>query len=70
MSRNSQRSGYVHCACRDCFELTIGRINMELCDLCSRAGCDSAGKHECFSEHSYGNYDPYLDGPHDLMGSD
>lgn len=42
--------GYLPCACRDCFELTVGG---ELCSLCEDAGCDAEGESECEGEHSY-----------------
>jgi len=57
MSRNSQRSGYVHCACRDCMEIAIGKAccpaNYMLCHDCADAGCDPEGKHECVSPDAY-----------------
>ena len=31
--------GYTHCACRDCFEITIGTPGKELCHKCSESGC-------------------------------
>lgn len=35
---------YRHCACRDCFETTIGGPG-EMCSDCEDSGCD--GHHEC-----------------------
>lgn len=43
-------SGYVHCACRDCFEVAIaneGEESSTLCSDCEDCGCDSTGKSEC-----------------------
>jgi hypothetical protein len=34
----STGAGYIYCACRDCFEITIGTPG-ELCDDCEQAGC-------------------------------
>ena len=35
--------GYKHCACRDCFELVIGKPG-EFCDACKNAGCETSGE--------------------------
>jgi hypothetical protein len=34
-------NGYVHCACRDCFEIAIasGEEETAFCDECETAGC-------------------------------
>ena len=52
-------SGYVQCACRDCFEETIGTENgrgesQTLCDECEQAGCSSDGDEDCQREDAYG----------------
>jgi len=39
--------GYRHCACRDCFEITIGHTG-ELCSCCEDAGCSTEA--ECCCE--------------------
>jgi hypothetical protein len=44
-------SGYVHCACRDCFEIAIaGDEGEALCHECEEAGCDIEGDEECCCE--------------------
>lgn len=44
----SLRSGYVHCACRDCMDIAIGEqseqsrdetLTLTLCGPCEQAGC-------------------------------
>jgi hypothetical protein len=48
-------SGYVNCACRDCFEIAIGDDDdfvtndddKTLCWECAEAGCDATGASEC-----------------------
>ena len=47
-------SGYMPCACRDCFEPAIGDEPPTLCWQCEEAGCDLNGEHECAGDHSYG----------------
>jgi len=37
-SMDNQQSGYQHCACRDCFELIVGKPG-DFCDGCEEAGC-------------------------------
>ena len=32
-------TGYVHCACRDCFETAIGKLGEAFCHACEDAGC-------------------------------
>jgi hypothetical protein len=49
------RSGYVHCACRDCMNLAIsGDGKPALCGECSQCGCDGDGLQECQSPTAYG----------------
>lgn len=50
------KSGYTHCACRDCFETAVSddMANPDLCNDCEDAGCDADGESECQGEHSYG----------------
>lgn len=45
-------SGYRNCACRDCFDLTIGTCR-EFCDECIEAGC-LEGRGECQRDDAYG----------------
>lgn len=40
-------SGYVPCACRDCFEIAITSGGPALCSDCEEAGCDPEGNDEC-----------------------
>lgn len=47
-------SGYVPCACRDCFEIAIGEPGEALCFDCEEAGCEAGADCECCSEHAYG----------------
>lgn len=51
---NNFKSGYVHCACRDCMEVTISSEDDAeegaLCLDCEEAGCE-AGAGECCVEH-------------------
>lgn len=42
-----QYSGYTHCACRDCFEIAIGKPTQTLCHECQDAGCEAALDAEC-----------------------
>jgi hypothetical protein len=49
---SNQTSGYCDCACRDCFQLTIGVKGVEMCDGCETAGCDT--KSECNRPGAYG----------------
>ena len=36
------KSGYTHCACRDCLEVVTSSdiANPEFCDQCVEAGCE------------------------------
>lgn len=36
-------TGYVHCACHECFEVAIGEPGDALCHACDEAGCDGEG---------------------------
>lgn len=42
-------SGYTHCACRDCFDISVSSDTRkpELCLLCKDAGCDDTGNSTC-----------------------
>ena len=31
--------GYTDCACRDCFDIAIGKSGVALCQGCEAAGC-------------------------------
>ena len=48
-------SGYVQCACRDCFDVTIASDDSkpELCSDCEDAGCDCEGASECERSDAY-----------------
>lgn len=57
-------SGYTHCACRDCFDVTVSSntSNPELCSLCEEAGCTppegmSGYSRECQRDDAYGTFD-------------
>ena len=45
-------SGYVHCACRDCFDIAIASSDDEtaVCHECETAGCEVDGG-ECQREY-------------------
>jgi hypothetical protein len=46
-------SGYVSCACRDCFDIAISnRGEAAFCLLCAEAGCEC--DHECERSDAYG----------------
>lgn len=50
-------SGYVDCACRDCFEIAIAGDDdrgIALCSECKDAGCSIDGDSECDAPHAYG----------------
>ncbi len=57
-------SGYVDCACGDCFEVAIGGEDDEpaLCHACDEAGCQVGGG-QCDAPHAY------CDGGEDESGS-
>lgn len=46
--------GYTDCACRDCFEIAIGKRGRALCSDCEESGCSTAGDSECSAEGAYG----------------
>lgn len=55
-------AGYVHCHCRDCFDLLVGDPG-EFCADCTDAGCpDYQGvegmSQECKQEDAYGAASP------------
>ena len=46
--------GYVHCECRDCFEIAItgdDPSERALCHACEEAGCEPG--EECQAPHTY-----------------
>jgi len=43
-------NGYCDCACRDCFEIAIGKAGEALCSECEEAGCEAAQETECCVE--------------------
>lgn len=48
-------TGYVHCKCRDCFDIAIAGdddADGTFCSDCEEAGCDGDG--ECQREDAYG----------------
>jgi hypothetical protein len=47
-------SGYVDCACRDCFDIAVGDDDKDsaFCGLCADAGCTTSG--ECQRPDAYG----------------
>lgn len=48
-------SGYTHCTCRDCFDITVSSdtAKPELCELCQEAGC-TPHDGECQRDDAYG----------------
>lgn len=46
--------GYVDCACRDCFDIAIGKVGEALCLDCEEAGCE-ANDGECQRTDAYGS---------------
>lgn len=44
-------NGYVECACRDCFNLAIGRQGKTMCHDCRAAGCERDA--ECSRSDAY-----------------
>jgi hypothetical protein len=50
-------SGYVDCACRDCFEIALGEAGTALCSECQEAGC-TPNDGECLAPGAYGVEDP------------
>jgi len=53
--RRPKTTGYTHCACRDCFEIAIGRPGEAVCHDCVEAGCELDG--ECSAPGAYGGED-------------
>ena len=51
-------SGYVDCACRDCFDIAIASagdiVGTVLCSECKDAGCE-ADDGECQRDDAYGD---------------
>jgi hypothetical protein len=47
------KSGYTDCACRDCFDVAIGKAGEALCSDCEAAGCE-ANNGECQRPDAYG----------------
>src|ERR1700742_4248407 len=54
MPNTQTTSGYVPCACRDCFETAIGELGQALCHDCEEHGCEAGAEAECCSHHAYG----------------
>lgn len=52
-------SGYTHCACRDCFDITVSSdtTRPELCHDCAEHDCDPDGASECERPDTYGGGD-------------
>jgi hypothetical protein len=46
-------SGYVDCACRDCFDVAVSSGGPALCSDCRAAGCDASGHSECQRTDNY-----------------
>lgn len=75
-------TGYVHCACRDCFETAIGKAGKAFCHACEEAGCpdyqgvegmsqecQSAGAYGCDEEEPNPPPDcPVCSGPGEVLG--
>lgn len=60
-------TGYVDCACRDCFDTAIGTAGEALCSHCEEAGCE-CGAGECQREDAYGMDDQQDDMPRGMAG--
>lgn len=50
-------SGYVDCACRDCFDIAIGDLGEAMCSDCEESGCE-ANDGECERSDAYGCGEP------------
>lgn len=50
LKRALPQSGYTDCACRDCFDITIGG---SVCHHCEEAGCSDDGEQECYRDDAY-----------------
>jgi len=46
-------TGYVPCACRDCFEVAIGAPGKALCHECADATCEGGTERECSAPSAY-----------------
>jgi hypothetical protein len=46
--------GYCDCACRDCFNVAIGKPGKALCHGCEHAGCEAGAERECQRMDAYG----------------
>ena len=48
-------SGYVSCACRDCFDIAIASNSTKpaLCVVCKLSGCNIDGCHDCECAETY-----------------
>lgn len=46
-------NGYTDCACRDCFDIAIGKAGEALCNECKEAGCSPDGDDECHRPDAY-----------------
>jgi hypothetical protein len=55
LAKQPVSSGYTHCGCRDCFDITVSSDTKqpELCELCTDAGCE-ASDGECQRPDVYG----------------
>jgi hypothetical protein len=47
-----EKTGYTDCACRDCFDVAIGKAGEAMCSECEAAGCSGDG--ECERSDAYG----------------
>lgn len=47
----TRSSGYTHCPCRDCFEISM---DGKLCRDCAEHDCDAGGESECLNPSAYG----------------
>lgn len=58
LADSNESSGYTHCACRDCMEVSISTHihTPELCLLCKDAGCEP-NNGECQRDDAYGTAD-------------
>lgn len=54
MPKSTTNNGYTNCACRDCFEIAIGKPGSALCHGCEEAGCEAGADCECSAPHAYG----------------
>lgn len=46
-------TGYVFCACPECFEITINAMgfNPAFCQACTESDCDPEHDHSCQADH-------------------